>query len=890
MSLTAGTRLGPYEIVSPLGAGGMGEVYRARDTRLNRDVAVKVLPPGAADRADLRERFEREARAVSSLNHAHICALYDIGREGDADYLVMEYLEGETLAARLARGSLPIEHALRIAVEIADALDRAHRQGVVHRDLKPANIMLTARSGAKLLDFGLAKAHIAGAAGSALTAMPTGGPDLTAEGTILGTLQYMAPEQLEGREADARTDIFALGLVLYEMLTGRRAFEGRSQASLIAAILEREPAPISAVQPMTPPSLDRLVRTCLAKDPEDRWQTAHDVMLEMRWIAEGGSQSGIAIPAARAPSRRREAFAWALAGLALAASLFAFRLRGAPDPDLVVRSSIAPPAGFSFSFVNDDSASLSISPDGRLLTFAARGPGGRSSLWLRSLDEFTAKPLPGTEGAMSPFWSPDSRFIGFFEGGKLKRIPLAGGPAVTICDAGDPRGATWNHDGVIVFEPHWREPLYKVAATGGLPEPVTKLDETRSETTHRWPWFLPDGRHYLYLAGSHSAEVQSPLNTIYVASLDSPERKALLSARSNAIYVKGHLLYLKDNYLVAQAFDPERLELRGEPVTLADGVEYIAGYFRAVFAASENGTLLFAPSGQATKRQLAWHDRTGRLLGTLGDPDIYLGLRLSPDGQRVAVSIGDPPDIWIYEISRGIRTRLTTHGMSEFGPVWSPDGRRILYLSDRNIASDIFAMPTDGAGREEPVLQTPDFEEPSDWSRDGRLLAFDHARPRGGGHNDIWILPMTGDRKPYPYLETEFDERFAVFSPDQRWIVYTSDESGRSECYVRPFPFAAGKWQVSTAGAEGACWWRGDGKEIFYGAPDGSVMSVAVTTQPAFLAQAARPLFRLEGIDSIDSTADGQRFLLTRRESEAGRPPISLILNWFAGSKRRSGS
>ena len=474
MTLQTGARLGPYEILSPLGAGGMGEVYRANDTRLERIVAIKVLPAGAADRADLRERFEREARAVSSLSHPNICALYDIGRHGETDYLVMEYLEGDTLAARLAKGPLPLEQALRIAIEIADALEKAHRQGVIHRDLKPGNIMLT-KSGAKLLDFGLAKTRLAGpAAGATLTTLPTERRDLTAEGVILGTLQYMAPEQVEGRDADGRTDIFALGLVLYEMLTGAKAFTGKSQASLIAAILEREPAPLSTLLPVTPPGLDRLVKGCLAKEPDDRWQTAHDLKDQLKWIAQGGSETGMP-EAAPAPGRShaREAIAWVVAGVCLVAFASMFFLRGAPIPVPVTRGAITPPDGASFLFETDDAGSLTVSPDGSLITFAARDPKGRLSLWLRPLDQFEAKPLAGTEDAIYPFWSPDSRFIGFFNNGKLRKIPVSGGPAVIICDATEPRGGTWNSDGTILFEPHWRDPIYKVAAAGGTPEPVT---------------------------------------------------------------------------------------------------------------------------------------------------------------------------------------------------------------------------------------------------------------------------------------------------------------------------------------------------------------------------------------------------------------------------------
>jgi serine/threonine protein kinase len=519
MTLAAGSRLGPYEILSAIGAGGMGEVYKARDTRLERTVAVKVLPEHLTANEDLRQRFEREAKTISQISHPHICALYDVGREGDRDYLVMEYLEGETLAARLDKGALPAEQLLRYGIEIADALDKAHRLGIVHRDLKPGNVMLT-KSGVKLLDFGLAKAVQPAASVSALTSMPTETPALTAEGTILGTFQYMAPEQLEARDTDARTDIFAFGAVVYEMATGQKAFSGRSRASLIGAILKDEPPPISAVQPMTPPALDRVVKTCLAKDPEDRWQTARDVVLELGWIAEG-SQAGTTPPAVAA-RRSRERVAWilsALLAIALALTLvlpYLGRARTSSE-GRAVRLSVLPPEKGRFM-----PGTIALSPDGTRLAFVAADADGRSLLWIRSLDALEARALPGTERAYAPFWSPDGRFLAFFAEGKLKRVEASGGPPQILSNltgtlsAGTVgRGGTWNREGVILFAPNPGGPLVRIADTGGAPAPVTKLDVSRQENSHRWPVFLPDGRRFLYFARSRLKENHA----IFVGSL-----------------------------------------------------------------------------------------------------------------------------------------------------------------------------------------------------------------------------------------------------------------------------------------------------------------------------------------------------------------------------------
>ncbi|HET9794868.1 MAG TPA: protein kinase, partial [Thermoanaerobaculia bacterium] len=577
MTLSAGTRLGPYEIVSLLGAGGMGEVYRAIDTRLDRAVALKVLPRELSETPGFRQRFEREAKAISQLSHPNICALFDLGSEGGAEYLVMELLEGQTLADRLEKGPLPIDQVLRFGTEIAAALDRAHRAGIVHRDLKPGNVMLT-RTGVKLLDFGLAKAVAKAPVedGSGLSALPTAAPEsrpLTEEGTILGTFQYMAPEQVEGREADARTDIFALGCVLYEMATGRKAFTGRSRAGLVAAILERDPGPISAALPMAPPALDRLVQGCLEKDPDDRWQSAHDVMAQLRWIAQGGSQAGVPAPVT-ARRRSRERTAWIAAGLAVIAAIgfAAAWLRRAPANAGVVRSTVLPPAGSRFAFSGDNAGPLTISPDGKTLAFLAVG-NDRPRLYVRPLDADEPVALPGADGASFPFWSPDSRSLGFFADGKLKRVDLsAPGSSTTICAAPNARGGTWGADGTILFAPDTRSAIFRVPASGGTPSPVTKLDAS-SHSTHRWPAFLPDGRHFLFFAGDHN-DTRSDKAGARFASIDAPGDRAVVHTLANALYAGGKLLFLRGNTLIAESFDPRAGNLSGEPRPVAEGVHF----------------------------------------------------------------------------------------------------------------------------------------------------------------------------------------------------------------------------------------------------------------------------------------------------------------------------
>jgi eukaryotic-like serine/threonine-protein kinase len=890
MALASGTKLGPYEIQSPLGAGGMGEVYRARDTRLDRSVAVKILPSHLSENPEARQRFEREARTISSVTHPNICTLHDIGHQDGIDYLVMELLEGETLADRLRKGPLPLEQLFRYGIEICDGLERAHRSGVVHRDLKPGNIMLT-KTGAKLMDFGLAKTAVATAdATSGLTATlttPPGSHPLTAQGTVVGTFQYMSPEQVEGKEADARSDIFGLGAVLYEMATGRRAFEGKTAASVMAAVLEREPAPISSVQPMTPAALDRLVKICLAKDPDERWQTAHDVKLQLKQIAEGGSQaSTTAAPVA--PSRKRgNVWAWSVAailGVLAAAALVMAYLAGQKQLP-VLRVAINPPERMQFNLAGDNAGPAMISPDGRYLVFSANGSGG-TQLYLRALDTLSSQPLPGTEGGTFPFWSPDSRSIGFFTADKLKRIEVGGGAPVMICDANNlARGGSWNQDGTIVAALSYNAGISRVPATGGPPAAITTVDNV-TYSSHRWPWFLPDGKHFLYLAVSHNFPA-SPDTGVFLASLDGKENRLLFHTLSSAIYISGHLLFQRENSLVAQAFDPSSGKFTGDPETLSENVHYDFGLWRANLSASNNGMLVYASGAASGTETLTWFDRSGKRLGTVGEQGGFFSLDLSPDEKRLVVTDANTTSatIWMYDLPSKLKTRLTFTGGAHRSPVWSPDGREVAFTSNQQAAISIKTLS--GNAPERTLLSAPDpiYQMIADWSRDGRYLMYS----QGLGVNvQLWVAPLNGDLKPTRYTNSSGQEWMGTFSPDGRWVAYMSNETGRPEVYVAPFPWTGGKWQVSTGGGAGPRW-RADGKELYYFDFSGIAAVDVNGAGSEFQVGKTTPLFRLpmRGLTrEYAPTRDGQRFIAIT-PSEGASQSLALVQNWMAELKKR---
>jgi len=865
MPLAAGTRLGPYEIVAPAGAGGMGEVYRARDTRLNREVAIKVLPDHLSGNPELRERFEREARAISQLSHPHICVLYDIGKQEGADYLVLEYLEGETLGMRVRRGPLPTDQVLKYGAQMADALDKAHQHGVVHRDLKPDNVMLT-KSGIKLLDFGLAK-PVLGAVGVASSgaATMTHSP-LTTEGTLVGTFQYMAPEQLEGQEADARSDIFGLGCVLYEMVTGRRAFEGKSTAKVVAAIMTTEPAPMTALSPLTPAPLERAVKKCLAKDPEERWQSAGDLSSELRWIAESGSESGMAIPA---PVRsQRKLLRWVAMALVAAAGILTGFLLRRPAAQPVLRMAVNLPPGSSL--VQGQPAVLS--PDGQMVVMTLTDVDGKGKFWTRSLSSDTAQPMAETEGAVSPFWSPDSQYIGFFAAdGKLRKISAAGGGHAEAVGSipWAVYGGTWNRKGMIVFS-SGHLGLYQISASGGtaVKVPIAEKDQA----AYRWPSFMPDGKRVLVTNES--------LGGIFAVSLATGQVQLVLPGENSpAQYVEpGYLLFLRGGILLAQPFDAGSLRTTGSAQSVAESVSTGTS-----FSVSRNGLLLYQTASEA---QLTWVDPDGKKISTVGDPGYLSSPYLSPDGRYAMVTVLPPGQknqkLWLYDLNQGTASPFTFGNGDDLYPTWSPDSRQVAFASTRGGSQeDIYVKPVGGGSSEQLVLGDEGNKEPDRWSADGRYILFDYTSTKTKA-TDIWALPMFGDHKPFPVVQGPEIDYYGMFSPDGKWVAYESDESGRGEIYVVPFPGPGGKWQVSTRGGLQPLW--PPGKELLYWGVDSRMFAVEYATQgPNFIAGKSRVLFGGRSWASaagFDVSRNDKRWLFALPVGEPNASPLILTTNW----------
>jgi serine/threonine protein kinase/Tol biopolymer transport system component len=871
MTITTGTRLGPYEILQPLGAGGMGEVFKARDTRLDRSVAIKVLASAFAQNEQLKLRFEREAKTISQLTHPHICTLYDVGNDQGVEYLVMELLEGETLAGRVAGGPLPMRDVLRFGREVAEALDRAHRAGVVHRDLKPANVMIT-KSGAKLLDFGLARSGAISLASGGVALTQDGATQhksLTQEGTIVGTFQYMAPEQLEGSDADARTDIFALGALLYELATGRRAFDGKTKTSLIAAIVGSEPTPIRELQPLTPPAFEHVVSKCLAKDPDHRWQSASDVASELAWIGSLSSQSQAI---AGAPRRK----SWARAGWITSAALLV--LAAAAGSTLLLRKPVTqPPLQLSLTMpphANFDSFSqAAFSPDGRSIVFVghvAVPPGSPQSLWIRPLDRAEVRQLPGTQGALEPFWSADGKFVGFFAQGKLKRVAIAGGSAQVICDAAGAWGGAWNRDGVIVFCSENFGPLLRVDAAGGTPRPLTRL--TPREEAHRWPVFLPDGDHFIFMGdASHTEDHHLKVGTLHDGSTHD-----LLQGVTNAVYVApGQLLYVRAGSLLAQPFDVRQLRLTGEPRVIAEQVSGNDSNHHFEFTASSNGHLIYRAG--SPDAQLTWVDRAGHPLGTAGDARNIDNFHLSPDGKRVVFDQNDadgrPDDIWTLD-ARNVVSRFTFDPAGDFGSIWSPDGLKVAFSSMRGAGiSNLFVGDVTNPTAARRLTSFPvDQVIATSWTHDSTMIVADLL---GRADVDIWIYPAAGGAGK-PYLATPFVEMQAVLSPDDSFIAYMSTESGRDEVYVEHFPSHAGRRQVSAASGFQPRW-SSDGKELFFVTSAMDLTSIDMTSEAAM----PKTLFHLPG-NHYDVTPDGQRFLVDRPADDNFASPLTFVSNWIA--------
>jgi eukaryotic-like serine/threonine-protein kinase len=882
MALATGARLGSYEILAALGAGGMGEVYKARDMKLGREVAVKILPESFTHDPERLARFRREAQVLAALNHPHIGAIYGLDEANGQQFLVLELVDGQTLADRLKHGPLPVVEALAIAKQIAEALEAAHEKGIIHRDLKPANIALTQDGNVKVLDFGLAKAtEPSGGTSLDVTNSPTitSPAMMTGVGVILGTAAYMSPEQAKGRAADKRSDVWAFGCVLYEMLTGKRAFEGEDVSDTLAAVLRGEPD-WSRLSSRTLPSIQRMLRLALKKDPRQRLADIHDARIEIEEV--GTDAEGSVAPASATGAR----MTW-IASLAFAAMLIA----AMAIPTVHYLREVSPPTPPEMRLqINTPSTpapfEFALSPDGRRLAVVAAGDGP-PRLWLRSLDETDAQPIAGTEGAEYPFWSADSRSIGFFASNKLYRIDIAGGQPEFLANAPSGRGGAWNADGTIVFAAAATSALSRIRASGGDLAPVTRLDSPQ-QTSHRFPQFLPDNHHFLfYVQGSPET------SGVYLGSLDSGEPKRLTAAETaGACLPPDWVVFVREGALVARRLDVARGRLTGDPVRLADPIGYDSAYNVGGFSVSADGLVAYRAGGG--RHQLTWFDRTGKAVGVAGESDSsnLLFPELSSDGRRVAVqrTVQDNTDVWLMDLVRGGSTRLTFDAAIDTTPVWSPDGTQIAFSSNRKGVNDLYLKPSSGVGTEELFLETPNYKTPQDWSKDGRFLLYTQLDSKTG--QDLWVLEMTGkERKPRVVVNTPADESRAQFSPNGRWVAYDTNESGRFEIVVQPFPEPGRKWQLSTSGGI-APRWRADGKELYFIAPDGKLMAVSVAaSSTTFEAGTPAALFPTRIVTTPNPknqyavSRDG-RFLINQPVEESSTTPIMLILNWNPEQKK----
>jgi eukaryotic-like serine/threonine-protein kinase len=890
MPLPTGTKLGTYEVVAPIGAGGMGEVYQAHDSNLRRDVAIKVLPEAFAHDADRLARFRREAQLLASLNHTNIATIHGLEQSGDTSYLVMELVSGETLAERVKAGPLGIEEALKIAVQIAEALEAAHEKNIIHRDLKPANVKVTLEGKVKVLDFGLAKAFAGDGANDDPSNSPTLSAAATMQGTILGTAAYMSPEQARAKACDKRTDIWAFGCVLYELLTGRQAFHGETTTEILAAVLRGEPD-WQALPETTPLSIRALLRRCLQKEMNKRARDAGDARIEIEeaLAAPVTAELTTAAPTKGFHALGRRALILSVSTLLLGAaiaSIAVWNLKPSP-PQPISRVTIALPPGQQLAGLENGPA-VALSPDGTHLVYVAR-LDRTQQLYLRAMDSLEFRPIPGTEEAVNPSFSPDGQWVGFFAGGKLKKVSVSGGAAITLGDAVEPRGVSWGSQGMIAFGPTTGGALTQVSEAGGAPQPLTHLE--KGENSHRWPEFLPGGKAVLFATGG-TANIWNNAQ-VAVQSVGSGERRTLIQAGTYPRYsVSGHLVYAQLGTLMAVPFDPQRLTATGAAVPVLESVLQSITNGDAQYSISDTGSLVYLPGGvQSAQSRLVWVSRNGAEQPVAAPAHAYQTPRLSPDGRRVAMIIQEQEaQIWLYDLSRDTLTRSTFEGINNVVPAWTPDGKRIAFASTKEGAQNLFWQLADGAGGLERLTTSEYTQVPMSWSPNGQFLAFLEVNPTTG--YDIWVLGM-GDHKAQPFLRTPFNESVPRFSPDGRWLAYISNESGRYEIYVQPYPGPGGKWQISTEGGTEPTW-NPNGRELFYRS-GGKMMAVDISTQSGFSAGKPRMLFEGQYLPTpftnpnYDVSSDGQRFLMLKpvEQAQAGPTQINVVLNWFEELKQK---
>jgi serine/threonine protein kinase/Tol biopolymer transport system component len=902
-----GQTISHYKILEKLGEGGMGVVYKAQDTKLNRAVALKFLPEHvSASEADAT-RFVQEAQAAAALNHPNICTIYGIEEAAGKHFIVLEFVDGQTLQEK--KTGLSLKQAIDVGIQIAEGLAAAHEKGIVHRDIKPENIMIRKDGIAQIMDFGLAKLR--------------GATRLTKEGSTVGTAGYMSPEQIQGQDTDHRSDIFSLGVLLFEMMTKQLPFKAAHETAMAYEIVNVDSPPMSSINPEISPELDAIVLECLEKDPKERTQSAGQVAVDLKkYRRESSRQRASRITAARPvstihphrveehaePARLKTTLLpWTIASL-LILLLLGFAIKyflTSPDRPMIT-AVIPPPERMNFYLYGNTAGPVAISPDGKRLAFVAADSVGKKYLFVRSLDALAALRLVGTDGALHPFWSPDNQFIGFFAQGKLKKIDASGGAPITICDAGFPRGGTWNDEGTIVFTPGPGAPLSVVSSSGGTATIVTKFDSLRKENSHRWPSFLPDGQHFLYMARTVTAGSQGEGGLIRVASLDGKTNKILVPAVSNSVYASGYILYVRGTTLVAHRFDESSLELKGEPITIAEGVTYDPSTNRSMFTVSSNGNLVYQTGVAKLGSRLIFYDRAGKTIGVAGELAEYYYPRISPDNKRVSAYIWDyqshNADIWITDFTRRLKTRFTFNAAMEIYSVWSPDGNRLIFNSNMDGNFNLYVKATSNTGGEFLLLRSAYDKNPCDWSKDGKFLLYNEDGPQRTQY-DLWVLPLNGNREPFPFLQSEFNEVDGRFSPDVRWVAYVSDESGQNEIYIRTFQDQSGqpvprnasmggKWQVSVSGGDSPRW-RGDGQELYYFSPDNKMMTADITVKDGSPEVShVRPLFEVSSIVQLpqsdyDVTSDGKKFLINVPFETQNETPLTLVVNWDAALKKK---